>query len=564
MASVSITVPDNTVTASGTAGLPVIIVVPSNTVTLTGAATVTPYVYVVDSLNNRVEAFDYDGNYKFYWGSYGTGDGEFDHPYGICNDGDYVWVTDSFNNRIQKFTLFGVFVESIGGVSGDGEGEFDLPMGIACDDDWLYVIDQNNHRFQMFDKLYGEFKLELGSYGGGTLEFRFPTNIAVDDYYIYVDDTGNGRTVVIPKIDFGNNVSVTAEAHTVSATGIISDVARCELESPAHTAYVYAYITIRSNVDVTSPPNYTSSSTIQINTANVNVESPMHSSITVSGTVVHVESPMHTIVSTGTLTNIAAVDVKSAHSECESESSMMLYASVDVISPMSRPESSGVFTNIALVNVTSPFHTIYLTPPFSNVGNISVESTGHSSSVYGILYLSGTVEVESQMHELNIVARIEALADYLTLVLNTSTSAITEYDNYDFNSFTEFNGNYLGCSSEGIELLEGDDDNGDDINSVVTYPTLDNNLALLRQLREAWFTGTNTGELTIDVKERESGTVYTYKTNKINSDTHDDRIKFGKGFKNRFFDFTVKNIDGCDFSINSIRIFSEKTIPKAR
>ena len=38
------------------------------------------------------------------WGSFGAGDGQFDHPSGIGVDLDgNVYVTDESNHRIQKF-----------------------------------------------------------------------------------------------------------------------------------------------------------------------------------------------------------------------------------------------------------------------------------------------------------------------------------------------------------------------------------------------------------------------------------------------------------------------------
>jgi len=39
------------------------------------------------------------------WGSYGTGEGKFDRPYGIATDGaGNVYVADTYNHRIQKFS----------------------------------------------------------------------------------------------------------------------------------------------------------------------------------------------------------------------------------------------------------------------------------------------------------------------------------------------------------------------------------------------------------------------------------------------------------------------------
>ncbi len=57
-------------------------------------------VYVADTDNHRIQKqkFSPDGNFIKKWGSYGTGDGEFDRPFGILLDNSgNVYVTDSGN-----------------------------------------------------------------------------------------------------------------------------------------------------------------------------------------------------------------------------------------------------------------------------------------------------------------------------------------------------------------------------------------------------------------------------------------------------------------------------------
>ena len=63
------------------------------------------FVYVADTLNDRIQVFTSDGTFVKQWGSSGSGDGQFNAPYGIAVDGSgFVYVADTFNNRVQKFT----------------------------------------------------------------------------------------------------------------------------------------------------------------------------------------------------------------------------------------------------------------------------------------------------------------------------------------------------------------------------------------------------------------------------------------------------------------------------
>jgi len=81
-------------------------------------------VYVADSWNNRIQKFTKDGRFLSAWGSYGSGDGQFNYPRGIAIDTDgLVYVADSWNNRIQKFTKDGQFL-SAWGSEGSGDGQF--------------------------------------------------------------------------------------------------------------------------------------------------------------------------------------------------------------------------------------------------------------------------------------------------------------------------------------------------------------------------------------------------------------------------------------------------------
>jgi len=97
--------------------------------------------------NIAVSGWVYEGQ----WGSYGTGDGQFNKPTGIAiaSDGS-AYVVDMSNNRIQYFTPTGTFIGKWGS-QGSGDGQFIYPSGIAiAPNGYLYVADSYNHRVQYF------------------------------------------------------------------------------------------------------------------------------------------------------------------------------------------------------------------------------------------------------------------------------------------------------------------------------------------------------------------------------------------------------------------------------
>jgi len=137
-----------------------------------------------------------EGGYSFLgtWGTYGSGNGQFNYPHGIAIDNsDNVYVADSLNDRIQKFDANGAFITKWG-TSGSGNGQFYWAGGIAIDNsDNVYVIEAYNNRIQKFD-LNGTFITKWGTYGSGNGQFDNSDSIAVDGSgNVYISDYGNQR-----------------------------------------------------------------------------------------------------------------------------------------------------------------------------------------------------------------------------------------------------------------------------------------------------------------------------------------------------------------------------------
>ncbi|MFQ5915162.1 MAG: 6-bladed beta-propeller [Nitrospinota bacterium] len=120
-------------------------------------------LYVVDSINFRVQVFDPGGTFLFSFGRLGDGFGEFARPKGIALDSDgHIYVVDAAFNNVQIFDPRGRLLLFFGNI-GRGRGEFWLPAGIAIDpSDKIYVVDQYNRRVQIFQYL----KQTLAKKGG--------------------------------------------------------------------------------------------------------------------------------------------------------------------------------------------------------------------------------------------------------------------------------------------------------------------------------------------------------------------------------------------------------------
>jgi DNA-binding beta-propeller fold protein YncE len=90
-------------------------------------------VYVTDTMNNRVEIFDADGQFVSTFGKAGDGPGYFARPKGIAIDSDgHIWVADGQQDRVQVFNKEGQLLISLGG-HGLLPGQFQGLVGITID-----------------------------------------------------------------------------------------------------------------------------------------------------------------------------------------------------------------------------------------------------------------------------------------------------------------------------------------------------------------------------------------------------------------------------------------------
>lgn len=159
---------------------------------LGGVATDGPgNVYVADYGNNRIQKFDSSGHFITKWGSFGTGEGQFDDPQDVATDSaGNVYVVDTGNQRIEKFDPNGQFITKWGSY---GSGQFPSPHGIAIDGAGNFYVSDQDDRIQKFDP-NGRFITMWGSRGSGDGQFLFPQGLATDDAgNVYVADSGNNR-----------------------------------------------------------------------------------------------------------------------------------------------------------------------------------------------------------------------------------------------------------------------------------------------------------------------------------------------------------------------------------
>jgi hypothetical protein len=151
------------------------------------------------------------------------------------------------------------------------------------------------------------------------------------------------------------------------------------------------------------------------------------------------------------------------------------------------------------------------------------------------------------------------LENYRTWVLNTRKGALTEYDNFEFNSYAVFNGKVIAVGPAGlVELGLQNDDAGTPIDATVTLGEESFASSLHKRVPRIYLGHAATGDLQFSTITVEGGTrTYALDWNGLHG-TQQRRIPVGKGPRSRFWSFSVSNVDGADFELNDVIVQTTK------
>jgi DNA-binding beta-propeller fold protein YncE len=114
-------------------------------------------LYVVDTMNFRVQILAPNGKFIRKFGEPGNWPGSFFRPKGIGLDSEgHIYVADAAFNNVQIFDQEGRLLLNFG-TFGSGLADLRLPAGLYVDpQDRIYVVDQYNHRVQVYQYLGGK------------------------------------------------------------------------------------------------------------------------------------------------------------------------------------------------------------------------------------------------------------------------------------------------------------------------------------------------------------------------------------------------------------------------
>jgi len=150
---------------------------------------------------------------------------------------------------------------------------------------------------------------------------------------------------------------------------------------------------------------------------------------------------------------------------------------------------------------------------------------------------------------------IEVAAAYLapngsitTWAMNTRTAAVTEYTNYNFNSFAKIGDKYLGATIDGLYELNGDTDAGSDIIADLKSGLAQFAGVHLASFKGAYIAARGGGSYVLRIF---TGTGDEYNFAVTTDSMKTARIDMGKGIRARYFAFELIST-GQDFDLDSL------------
>lgn len=149
---------------------------------------------------------------------------------------------------------------------------------------------------------------------------------------------------------------------------------------------------------------------------------------------------------------------------------------------------------------------------------------------------------------------LEIVSTYLdpegitTWTVNLSHGGVTEYSNFNFNSFARMGNKYIAASDEGLYELNGADDDGDDIIARLKSGMLQFGKSNYSSFKGIYLGLRGGGDFVLKLVTGD-GKSYTYSVEARTMET--TKVNVGKGLRARYFSYELIST-GQDFDMDSI------------
>jgi hypothetical protein len=142
--------------------------------------------------------------------------------------------------------------------------------------------------------------------------------------------------------------------------------------------------------------------------------------------------------------------------------------------------------------------------------------------------------------------------------MNAETHGFSQYDNYAFNSIAVFGGQLYGANTDGLYLLDGEDDDGDEIAWRIRTGLDKFNSSLMKGLDSAYLGYTATGRVALKcivVNHAGDKIVHWYELTGLDKEASSPgKIQIGRGLKSVYWGFELTNVDAGDIALDVLEL----------
>lgn len=174
-------------------------------------------------------------------------------------------------------------------------------------------------------------------------------------------------------------------------------------------------------------------------------------------------------------------------------------------------------------------------------------------------YLDAQASLEARLAFLSYLDSefaLDAQALFYAWAINATTGAPSRYEGFDFNSLCLGpGGSYLGAGPGGIYELEGDDDAGAPIQSLVLTGDMDFGSEMRKRVSDAYLGVANDGPLQVSVSM--DRVPYRYRLDATGA-LANRKIPVGRGAKGRYVTVEIANLDGAAMEVDAVEILIER------
>jgi len=143
--------------------------------------------------------------------------------------------------------------------------------------------------------------------------------------------------------------------------------------------------------------------------------------------------------------------------------------------------------------------------------------------------------------------------EHLGICMELSLLAPTQYSNYNFDAMCKFGDVYLGCNELGVFSLDGDTDSNIHIDAFFELSLTDFGVPNQKRIRKVYLGYEASGSLVLEVKDDDNNVRrFTITAALDNQRQHGVRVPVGRDGKGRYWAFRLENVEGCDFSVDSM------------